>query len=112
MSRTSPSAVPAPIAADAQSKPLSTRSTTGARVGLDDDRLAAALGIDPPNATVLVDDLEAPGLVRRRHHPTDRRAKIVEATRKARALARRANEILGTLHPGLARPARTTSRSQ
>src|SRR3954465_2419519 len=39
--------------------------------------LAAALGIDRPNATVLVDDLERQGLVRRRPHPTDRRAKMV-----------------------------------
>src|SRR4051794_10525112 len=46
--------------------------------------LAAALGIDPPNATVLVDELERLGLVRRRPHPTDRRAKVVEATRKGK----------------------------
>jgi DNA-binding MarR family transcriptional regulator len=58
--------------------------------------LAAALGIDRPNATVLVDDLETQGLVRRRPHPTDRRAKMVEATRKGKSLARRANEILST----------------
>jgi DNA-binding MarR family transcriptional regulator len=58
--------------------------------------LAAALGIDRPNATVLVDDLERLGLVRRRPHPTDRRAKIVEATRKGKSIAKRANEILGT----------------
>ena len=58
--------------------------------------LAAALGIDRPNATVLVDELEAQGLVRRRPHPTDRRAKMVEATRKGKSLARRANQILGT----------------
>jgi DNA-binding MarR family transcriptional regulator len=58
--------------------------------------LAAALGIDRPNATVLVDDLESQGLVRRRPHPTDRRAKLVEATRKGKILARKANEILGT----------------
>jgi DNA-binding MarR family transcriptional regulator len=58
--------------------------------------LAAALGIDRPNATVLVDDLEERALVRRRPHPTDRRAKMVEATRKGKNLARRANEILGT----------------
>jgi DNA-binding MarR family transcriptional regulator len=59
-------------------------------------QLAAMLGIDRPNATVLVDDLEAQGLVRRRPHATDRRAKMVEATRKGKAVARRANEILGT----------------
>lgn len=58
--------------------------------------LASSLGIDRPNATVLVDDLEERGLVRRRPHPTDRRAKLVEATRKGKALARRADEILGT----------------
>jgi DNA-binding MarR family transcriptional regulator len=58
--------------------------------------LADAMGIDPPNATVLVTDLEAQGLVRRRPHPTDGRAKVVEATRKGKALARRADEILAT----------------
>jgi DNA-binding MarR family transcriptional regulator len=58
--------------------------------------LASALGIDRPNATTLVDDLEGQGLVRRRPHPTDRRAKIVEATRKGKTVAKRANEILGT----------------
>ncbi|HMJ36571.1 MAG TPA: MarR family transcriptional regulator [Baekduia sp.] len=58
--------------------------------------LAAALEIDRPNATVLVDDLERQGLVRRQPHPTDRRAKMVEATRKGKNLAKRANEILGT----------------
>ena len=63
--------------------------------------LAAALGIDPPNATVLVDDLEAQGLVRRAPHPTDRRAKLVEATRKGKTLARRADAILSTPPSGL-----------
>jgi DNA-binding MarR family transcriptional regulator len=64
--------------------------------------LAAALGIDPPNATVLVDDLEAQGLVRRQPHPTDRRAKVVEATRNGKTLARRADNILSTPPAGLA----------
>jgi DNA-binding MarR family transcriptional regulator len=67
-----------------------------AREPLSMGELAAALGIDRPNATVLVDDLEAQGLVRRRAHPTDRRAKVVEATRKGKALARRADDILAT----------------
>src|SRR3954454_20405012 len=57
---------------------------------------ADALGIDPPQATVLVDDMEAQGLVRRRPHPTDRRAKLVEATPRGKTLARRADEILAT----------------
>ena len=63
--------------------------------------LADALGIDPPNATVVVDDLEAQGLVRRGAHPTDRRAKVVEATRKGKDMARRADAILSTPPAGL-----------
>ena len=67
-----------------------------AREPMSMGELAAALDIDPPNATVLVDDLEAQGLVRRHAHPTDRRAKLVEATRRGKTLARRADEILAT----------------
>jgi DNA-binding MarR family transcriptional regulator len=63
--------------------------------------LAAALDVDPPNATRLVDDLESLGLARRRPHPTDRRAKLVEATRKGKTMAGRADEILGTPPPAL-----------
>jgi DNA-binding MarR family transcriptional regulator len=63
--------------------------------------LAAALGTDPPNATVMVDDLESQGLVSRKPHPTDRRAKVVEATRKGKTLARRADAILSTPPPAL-----------
>lgn len=63
--------------------------------------LAEAMGIDPPNATVLVSGLEAQGLVRRRPHPTDGRAKVVEATRKGKALAKRADAILATPPEGL-----------
>ena len=58
--------------------------------------LAGVLGIDPPNATVVVADLESQGLVRRRPHPTDGRAKVVEATRKGKDMARRADAILAT----------------
>jgi len=72
-----------------------------ARKPMSMGELAAALGIDPPNATVVVDDLEGQGLVRRRPHPTDRRAKLVEATRKGKDMARRADEILATPPPAL-----------
>ena len=72
-----------------------------ARQPMSMGELAAALGIDRPNATVLVDDLESRGLVRRRPHPSDRRAKVVEATRKGKDMARRADEILGTPPPAL-----------
>lgn len=56
--------------------------------------LATALAVDPPNATVIVDELQDLGLVERRPHPTDGRAKLVEATAKGRELARRADQIL------------------
>lgn len=73
-----------------------------ARRPLTMGELAEVLGIDRPNATSLVDDLEAQGLVQRAPHPTDRRARLVEATRKGRALARRADAILDTPPPALA----------
>jgi DNA-binding MarR family transcriptional regulator len=63
--------------------------------------LAAALDIDPPNATALVDDLESLALVRRLPHPGDRRAKLVEATPEGEQAARKADEILSTPPPGL-----------
>jgi DNA-binding MarR family transcriptional regulator len=63
--------------------------------------LATALVIDPPNATALVDELESAGLARRRPHPTDRRAKLVEATRKGKAIARRAEDVLALPPPSL-----------
>jgi DNA-binding MarR family transcriptional regulator len=58
--------------------------------------LAKMLGVDPPYVTVVVDDLESQGLVERRPHPSDRRAKLVVATRHGKAQARRADAILAT----------------
>jgi DNA-binding MarR family transcriptional regulator len=63
--------------------------------------LAGMLGIDPPNATALVADLESQGLVRRKPHPTDGRAKVVEATRKGKQLAGRVEAILAKPPPEL-----------
>ncbi len=42
--------------------------------------LADELGLSPRNMTALVDSLEGEGLVRRKPHPTDRRATVVELT--------------------------------
>jgi DNA-binding MarR family transcriptional regulator len=72
-----------------------------ARRAMSMSQLAEALGIDRSNATVVVDDLEAQGFVRRRPHPTDRRAKLVEATAKGKRLARRAEAILATPPPAI-----------
>jgi DNA-binding MarR family transcriptional regulator len=56
--------------------------------------LAGLLGVDPPNLTALIDDLERSGLVERQAHPTDRRVKVVVATPAGAARARQAEEIL------------------
>lgn len=56
--------------------------------------LAAALGIDPPNCTAVVDDLERRGLVERQPHPTDRRIKLVVTTAKGTRLAMKAQAIM------------------
>ena len=64
--------------------------------------VAAALGVDAPYATLVVDELERQGLVERRPHPTDRRVKLVATTSRGTAAARRANEILGRPPAGLA----------
>lgn len=63
--------------------------------------LAATLGMDPPNVTTLVDALEKQGYVQRKPHPTDRRAKIVEATQRGKALAKQADDILLTPPDGV-----------
>lgn len=72
-----------------------------ARQPMSMGELASALGIDRPNATVLVNALEDLRLVRRRRHPSDRRRRIVEPTPEGVRLARRAEEILATPPPGL-----------
>jgi len=56
--------------------------------------LATFLGIDAPYMTIVVDDLERQGLVERKPHPTDRRAKLVEATARGKEAAQRARVIL------------------
>jgi DNA-binding MarR family transcriptional regulator len=42
------------------------------------------LGITPRYVTILIDDMERDGLVRRRPHPRDRRATLIELTDKGR----------------------------
>lgn len=56
--------------------------------------LAERLSADQPYVTLMVDDLERHGLVKRKPHPSDRRAKLVELTAAGRAAAARADAIL------------------
>jgi len=57
--------------------------------GLDQRRLAAALGIDPVSAGQMIDRLEHAGLVARRVDPDDRRARLLSATPSGGALRQR-----------------------
>ncbi|WP_215545382.1 MarR family winged helix-turn-helix transcriptional regulator [Amycolatopsis sp. CA-230715] len=59
--------------------------------------LADRMGVDAPAATVAVNDLEARGLVLRRPHPGNRRAKLVELTPAGR-------RVLDTVHAVADRP--------
>jgi DNA-binding MarR family transcriptional regulator len=63
--------------------------------------LASLLGVDPPNLTPVVDDLEKAGLVERQVHPTDRRVRLVVATASGSAMAAQADEILARPPVGL-----------
>jgi DNA-binding MarR family transcriptional regulator len=56
--------------------------------------LAEWLAADAPYVTLMVDDLEQRGLVRRKPHPEDRRSKLVQLTAAGRAAAARAKAIL------------------
>jgi DNA-binding MarR family transcriptional regulator len=61
--------------------------------------LADALAVDRPYATVVVDELQKRGLVRRDPHPGDRRCKVVSATEAGHEAAAVASAILGEPPP-------------
>src|SRR5262249_31628831 len=65
-----------------------------ARAPITMRELAQELSIDAPYATLVVDDLEARGLVERRPDATDRRRKIVAVTPEGSRLAQVAEKIL------------------
>ncbi|NGY04360.1 MarR family winged helix-turn-helix transcriptional regulator [Solimonas terrae] len=55
--------------------------------------LACEMGTDAPAATVIINDLERRGLVERRPHPDNRRAKLVSLTAAGRKLLAIVNRI-------------------
>jgi DNA-binding MarR family transcriptional regulator len=63
--------------------------------------IARAAEVDPPAATVGVDQLEARGLVRRTAHPDDNRRKLVHLTDAGRDAAQRGQAILNAPPPAL-----------
>jgi len=57
--------------------------------GIDQRRLAEAMGIDPSNTSLLVDRLHSKGLIERRIKGADRRARELYLTPKGKKLWRR-----------------------
>ncbi|MCW2848106.1 MAG: hypothetical protein JWR90_2080 [Marmoricola sp.] len=69
---------------------------------LSQRELSATLMTDAPYTSVIVDDLEQRGLVRREVNPADRRSKLVRITTSGRAVARKAHRIQSAPPPALA----------
>jgi DNA-binding MarR family transcriptional regulator len=61
--------------------------------------LAERMSCEPSNATFVVDKLEKQGLIERRPHPTDRRAKHLVLTAEGTALRERLLELLSRDSP-------------
>ncbi|MCP2341402.1 MarR family winged helix-turn-helix transcriptional regulator [Actinomadura rupiterrae] len=61
--------------------------------------LAERMSCEPSNATFVIDKLEKQGLVERRAHPTDRRAKHLFLTAEGGALRDRLLELLAQESP-------------
>jgi DNA-binding MarR family transcriptional regulator len=64
--------------------------------------LAYEMSIDAPAATMIVNDLEARGLVERKAHPESRRSKLVLATAEGRKLIATVSRIADESPPALA----------
>lgn len=60
--------------------------------GISQRDLAEAIGLNPSQVVLLVDELTASGLVERRPSPTDRRTKLIAATSAGRAALERSDD--------------------
>jgi DNA-binding MarR family transcriptional regulator len=63
--------------------------------------LAQAIGMDPPYATIIVNELHALGLLSRTPDTRDRRRKTVELTASGRDAVRKAQDIIARPPPPL-----------
>lgn len=61
--------------------------------------LAERMSCEPSNATFVIDKLEKQGLVERRAHPTDRRARLLVLTADGNVLRERLLELLAQDSP-------------
>jgi MarR family transcriptional regulator, transcriptional regulator for hemolysin len=65
----------------------------GAREGAMQQEIGAEMGIDRSTMVVLIDELEAKRLAKRRPHPSDRRAREVAITKTGRQVLERARSL-------------------
>jgi DNA-binding MarR family transcriptional regulator len=65
----------------------------GTRQGAIQQEIGAEMGIDRSTMVVLIDELEAKQLAKRRPHPADRRAREVAITARGRQVLKRARTI-------------------
>jgi MarR family transcriptional regulator for hemolysin len=69
--------------------------------GMNQKDLAGYMGIEAPTLVRLLDGLEAEGLVERRPHPADRRAKAVHLTASAAPELAQFNEVANEVRAAL-----------
>jgi MarR family transcriptional regulator, transcriptional regulator for hemolysin len=84
----------------------------GARKGAMQQAIGAEMGIDRSTMVVLIDELEAKRLAKRRPHPTDRRAREVTITAKGRQTLQRAREITRQLEAEVLRALTVDERDE
>jgi DNA-binding MarR family transcriptional regulator len=78
--------------------------------GANQQEIGATMGIDPSTMVLLIDQLEAAGLAKRRPHPKDRRAREVVITAKGRRLLGRARRSASQVEDEVLRGLTATER--
>jgi len=84
----------------------------GAREGAIQQEIGSAMGIDRSTMVVLIDELEAKGLAKRRAHPADRRAREVAITPKGRRVLERGRRMAIQVEDEVLRGLTTTERDE
>jgi DNA-binding MarR family transcriptional regulator len=79
---------------------------------LDQNALAARLGIDRSNTSALLDELEKKSLVKRRVSDADRRAKLLRLTPQGRKLRDRLRPKAGVAQAGILAPLNRRDRER
>jgi DNA-binding MarR family transcriptional regulator len=84
----------------------------GARQGAIQQEIGSEMGIDRSTMVVLIDELEAKGLAKRRPHPADRRAREVAITPKGRQLLARGRQMAAQVEDEVLRGLTDTERRE